>query len=122
MPLKFVIAISLLFCPSVFEAREIKHRVALKPSQREMVIAGGVPKPDDVVVYALQAQAGQHIFIRLEPDKKLVAQALLVPPSGKQVGPGAKVDFVADQSGIFQIRVIPRERSSGTFRLYLSVR
>ena len=122
MPLKFVIAISLLFCPSVFEAREIKHRVALKPSQREMVIAGGVSKPDDVVIYALQAQAGQHIFIRLEPDKKLVAQALLVPPSGKQVGPGAKVDFVADQSGIFQIRVIPRERSSGTFRLYLSVR
>jgi hypothetical protein len=87
-----------------------------------MVIAGGVSKPDDVVIYALQAQAGQHIFIRLEPDKKLVAQALLVPPSGKQVGPGAKVDFVADQSGIFQIRVIPRERSSGTFRLYLSVR
>ena len=122
MPLRFVVAISLLFCPSVFEAREIKHRVALKPNQTQMIIAGGVPKPDDVVIYALQAQAGQHIFIRVEPDKKLVAQALLVPPSGKQVGPGAEVDFVADQSGIFQIRIMPRERSSGTFRLYLSVR
>lgn len=122
MSLRFVVAASLLFFPSVFEAREIKHRVALKPSQTEMVIAGGVPKPDDVVIYTLQAQAGKHMFIRLEPDKKLVAQALLVPPSGKQVGPGAEIDFVTEESGIFQIRVIPRERSSGTFRLYLSVR
>jgi hypothetical protein len=122
MALRFVVTLFLLFCPSVFEAREIKHRIALKPSQTETVIAGGVPKPDDVVIYALPAQAGQHIFIRLEPDKKLVAQTVLVPPSGKQLGPGAKLDFVADEPGIFQIRVIPRERSSGTFRLYLSVR
>ena len=122
MALRFVVTLFLLFCPSVFEAREIRRWLALKPSQTETIIAGRVPKPDDVVVYALQAHARQHIFIRLEPDTRLVAQALLVPPSGKQVGPGAEIDLVADESGIFRIRVTPRERSSGTFRLYVSLR
>jgi hypothetical protein len=122
MRLGFVAAVALVFCVCPLQAREIEHRIVSKPGQTNTTLAGCVPKPDDVVVYVLQARAGQHFFLRLEPGPKLVAQVLLVPPSGVQVGPGAEVDHVAEESGMFRIRIIPRERSSGKFRLHLSLR
>jgi len=112
---------TLAFCVIPVEGREIIHRIALKP-QKERVIAGRIPTPDDVVVYRFEARAGQHISIRLEPAAPLIAQTQIVPPSGKALGPGAELDAVLDESGTFQIRVIPRERSSGTFRLHLILR
>lgn len=122
MSIRLVVAISLLLCTNVLESREIKHRIVLKPSQAETVIRGSIRSPDDVVDYVFEASAGQHIFIYLQPDRRLVSQALLVAPSGKQVGPGTTFDSIFEESGEFQIRILPHERTAGTFRLRLSMR
>ena len=121
MSIRLIVVISLLLCTNVLESREIKHRVVLKPNRTVKIVTGRIPSPDDVVVYVLEARAGQHIFIYLRPDRRLVSQALLVAPSGKQVGPGTTFDSIFDESGAFQIRILPRERTAGTFRLQLSM-
>ena len=56
------------------------------------------------------------------PDSLLVAQAVLLFPSGKQEGPGTDLNRSVDESGMYRIRVTPREQTSGTFQLYFSLR
>jgi len=121
MSFRFIVAISLLFCTNVLGSREIKHRVILKQGQTDTVMTGSIPSPDDVVVYVFKARAGQHIFIHLVPDRQLISQAVLVAPSGKNVQNGTIFDSILDESGAFQIRILPRERTAGTFRLRLSM-
>lgn len=93
------------------QAREIKHQIALKPGQKETDLSGCVRRPDDTPNYAFRARAGQHILVHIEPDKQLVCGAVLVSPSGKQLGPGTSFDLLASESGTFQIRILPRERT-----------
>ena len=119
MILRPVLAIALVFGPGMAEAREARHRITLKSGREETIVSGRIPSPHDVMVYVLRLRTGQHISIRLEPGAKLRAYALLRPPAGDEIGPGAKLDFDATQSGVFQIRIIPLEQTSGTFRLYL---
>ena len=84
-------------------------------------MTGSIPSPDDVVVYVFKARAGQHIFIYLLPDRQLISQAVLVAPSGKNVQNGTTFDSILNESGAFQIRILPRERTAGTFRLRLRI-
>jgi hypothetical protein len=101
------------------EAREIRHRITLKSGREETIVSGRIPSPQDLAVYILRLRTGQHLSIRLEPGATLRAYALLKPPSGDQIGPGAKLNFDVNQSGTFQIRIIALEQTSGTFRLHL---
>jgi hypothetical protein len=122
MRLRLVLVIALLFYTNASAGRDIDCRIVLKHGQTAATIRGRIPSPQDSVVYEFSAHAGQRLLIRLEPDKDLVAQALLVSPSGKQDGPGVELSRTVDESGIFHIRVTPREQSSGHFRLYLGLR
>lgn len=121
MSFRFVVAISLLFCTSVLESREIKHRVVLKPGQPETVLNGSIRSPDDAVIYIFKARAGQHIFIYLQPDRQFDARAVLVAPSGKNVQDGTIFDSILDESGTFRIRIDRRLGTAGTFQLRLSM-
>jgi hypothetical protein len=117
-----LLVVVLLVGVGVADARDIRRRIVLRPGQAEASVAGRVPRPDDVVVYDVAAPVGARVFVRLRPGARLVAQLLLVPGAGAQIGPGAELDCVVDGSGGFQVRVVPRERSAGSFRLYLRVR
>jgi hypothetical protein len=121
MTFRLVASVALLFCTNGLESREIKQRVVLKLGRTETVMTGRIPSPDDVVVYVLEARAGQQMCIYLQPNRRLVSQALLVAPSGKQIGPGTTFHSILDESGVFQIRILPREHTAGTFRLRLSL-
>ena len=118
MALRLVVTIALLFGPRMLESREIRQRIALKRGG-ETTVSGRIPTPQDIAVYVLQLRKGQHLSAQLNPGPTLRAWALLKPPSGDQIGPGAKLEFAANQSGDFQIRIIPLEQTSGTFRLHL---
>jgi hypothetical protein len=116
---RLVFTIALLFGPGMLECREIRHRIALKPGREETIVRGRIPTPQDTAVYVLRFHIGQHLSIRLDPGTTLRAYALVKPPVGEQIGPGAELDFDANQSGGFQLRIIPLEQTSGTFRLHL---
>jgi len=118
MRLRLALGIALLFGPGM-EARDIRHRITLKPGAEETILRGRIPTPQDTKVYVLRFRMGQHLSIRLDPGPTLRAYALVKPPVGEQIGPAAKLDFDANQSGDFQIRIIPLEQTSGTFRLHL---
>src|SRR5215469_15652861 len=119
MRLGLVLATALLFGPGIAETREIRHRITLKSGPEETIVSGRIASPQDVVIYVLRLRTGQQLSIRLEPGATLRAHALLKPPAGDQIGPGARLDFDASQSGDFQIRIVPLEQTSGTFRLHL---
>ena len=122
MRLRLVLTITLLFESGILESTEIRHRITLKPGREETIVRGGIPTPEDTAVYVLRFHTGQHLSIRLDPGPSLRAYALVKPPVGEQIGPGAKLEFDANQSGDFQIRIIPLEQTSGTFRLHLRTR
>src|SRR5260370_30400445 len=123
MRASFQVAFALLLLPSFLAAREYEHSIALKPGHREVTITGRLATPQDSALFTFTAHADQHISIRIKPvDRRLVIQAVLIHPSGKQDGPGTVLSSSADESGTYRIRITPREQSSGTFRLYLTVR
>jgi hypothetical protein len=101
------------------EAREISRRITLQPGREETIVRGRIPTPRDTAVYVLQFQIGQHLSLRLDPGPTLRAYALVQPPVGEQIGPGARLDFDGNESGDFRIRIIPLEQTSGTFLLHL---
>ena len=120
MTLKLVVTIALLFGPSMLESREIRHRIALKRGG-ETTVSGRIPTPQDIAVYVLQLRTGQHLSAQLNLGPTLRAWALLKAPSGDQIGPAARIDSVVTQTGMFEIRIIPLEQSSGYFRLHVGV-
>lgn len=120
MTWRLIIAIALLFGPGILESREIRHRLVLKHGG-ETTVSGRIPTPQDVAVYVLQLRAGQHLSARLNPGPTLRAWILLKPPVGDQIGPGTRVESVVNKTGIFEIRIIPLEQSSGDFRLHVRV-
>jgi hypothetical protein len=122
MRLGLLVSIVLLFCGTPSAERDIERRIVLKRHQMAASVGGRIPKPGDSVVFACTAHAGQRLFIRLQPGNNLVAQALLVLPSGKQEGPSTELSHLVNESGTLYIRVLSREQSSGSFRLYLSLR
>jgi hypothetical protein len=119
MKLKLVLAIALAFGPGITEARENRQRIVLQPGWKETIVSGRISALADTMVYILRLRTGQHLSVELELGPTLRAFVLLKPPAGNQIGPGAKIDSIVNQSGMFQIRVIPLEQSSGTFRLHL---
>ncbi|MGA7238189.1 MAG: hypothetical protein WBY44_21060 [Bryobacteraceae bacterium] len=120
MTWRLVITITLLFGPGMLESREIQHRIVLKRGG-ETTVSGRIPTPQDISVYFLQLRAGEHLSAQLNPGPTLRAWALLKPPSGDQIGPGTRIDSVVDKTGMFEIRIIPLEQSSGDFRLHVSL-
>lgn len=121
MRLTLVLTIALLFGPREVESVEIRHRIVLKRGHREAIVSGRIPTPDDIAVYFMRLQAGQHLSVELSLAPTLRAWAVLRPPSGDQIGPATRIDSVANQTGEFQIRVIPLEQTSGDFRLHVNV-
>lgn len=120
MTWKLLVTISLLLSSSALESREIRHRIVLKPGS-ETTVSGRIPTAHDVAVYVLQLRTGQHLSAQLNPGPTLRAWALLKPPGGDQIGPGTRIDSVVHKTGMFEIRIIPLEQSSGNFRLHVSV-
>jgi len=120
MTWKLVVTIALLLAPIRLESREIRHRIALKHGN-EITLSGSIPTPQDVAVYVLQLRTGQHLSAQLKPSPSLRAWALLKPPSGEQIGPGTTIDSVVKKTGMFEIRIIPLEQSSGEFALHVSL-
>jgi hypothetical protein len=120
MTLRLVVIIALLFGPGMLESREIRHRMALKRGG-ETTVSGRIPTPQDIAIYVLQLRTGQHLSAQLSPGPTLRAWALLKPPSGDQIGPGTRIDSVVNKTGMFEIRIIPLEQTSGDFRLHVSV-
>jgi hypothetical protein len=122
MRLATLLFIALLVSAGSFTGREIERRIVLKRGQTESTTKGLIPRSSDSVVYQFRADLGRRVSIRLEPDRNLIAQALLVFPSGKQDGPGTELNCTVEESGTFRIRIVPREQTWGAFRLHLSVR
>ena len=120
MTLRLVVTISLLLGSGILESREIRHRIVLRRGG-ETTVSGRIPTPQDVAVYVLKLRTGQHLSAQLSPGPTLRAWALLKPPSGDQIGPGTRIDSVVNKTGMFEIRIIPLEQSSGDFRLHVSV-
>jgi hypothetical protein len=58
--------------------------------------------------------------IRLELAPSLVAQLLVLVPSGMREGPTVEWSGTVDKSGPLYIRVIPRQQTSGSFHIYLN--
>ena len=121
MTLRLVVTIALLFGPGMLESREIRHRIALKRGG-ETTVSERIPTPQDIAVYVVQLRTGQHLSAQLNPGPTLRAWALLKPPSGDQIGPGTRIDSAVNETGMFEIRIIPLEQTSGDFRLLVSVR
>ena len=122
MRAKLVLGVALLMALSYAGGGECEHRIVLKRGQTATMMTGRILTPGDAVLFAFNAQSGQHVSIRLKPSRHLVAQAVLLFPSGKQEGPGTDLNRRVDESGTYRIRVTPREQTSGTFRLYFSLR
>ena len=120
MRIKAALAIALMLVLGRVNATEIHRRIVLKSEHQETVVSGRIPHPSDTAVFALRLPEG-HFFLQLDPGPSLRAFALLKPPTGPQVGPGAKLDYVVQKTGMFQIRIVPREQTSGTFQLRLSL-
>jgi hypothetical protein len=120
MTRKLVVIIAILLGQHTLESREIRHRIALKDGS-DITLSGRIPTPQDVAVFVLQLRTGQHLSAQLKPGPTLRAWALLKPPSGEQIGPGTTIDSVVKKTGMFEIRIIPLEQSSGNFRLRVSV-
>ena len=120
MTLRLAVTIALLFGPGILESREIRHRIALKRGG-ETTVSGRLPTTQDIAVYVLQLRSGEHLSAELIPGSTLRAWAVLKPPSGDQIGPGTRIDSVVTKTGMFEIRIIPLEQTSGDFRLHVSV-
>jgi hypothetical protein len=121
MALRLVVIIALLFGPGMLDSREIRHRMALRRAD-ETTVSGRIPTPQDIAIYVLQLRTGQHFSAQLNPAPTLRAWVLLKPPSGDQIGPGTRIDSAVNETGMFEIRIIPLEQTSGDFRLLVSVR
>jgi hypothetical protein len=119
---RLVLCVALLLAPSYTEGGTFAHRIILKRGQTAVTMTGRIPTPGDVVLFVFKAQSGQHVSIRLQPNRHLVTQAVLLYPSGKQAGPGTDLNCNVDESGTYRIRVTPREQTAGTFRLYFHLR
>ena len=119
--MRLFVLIALLLLPAA--AREFDYRVILKGSRTEATAKGHLPRPEDSALFSFSARAGQHVSIRVTPiTRGLVTQAVLIYPSGQQDGPGVVLNSDATETGTYRIRVIPREQTTGKFRLYLHVR
>ena len=109
--------------PIFAAAREFDYRIILKGSRAEATAKGYLARSEDSALFSFSARAGQHVSIRVTPlTRQLVTQAVLIYPSGQQDGPGVVLNSDATETGTYRIRVIPREQTTGKFRLYLHVR
>lgn len=121
MRMKLLLFIALGLLALCSEAREIQCRIPLKPGQSEATVKGRIHGPSDWVLCAFTGRSGQHFAMRLEPGKDLVAQMVLVAPSGKQEGPGTNLTGSLDESGTYHIRITPREQTRGGFKLHFQL-
>lgn len=120
--LQVALSLSLVCAPSRADAREIAHLMVLKPGRSGNVISGRLTGADESVAYLLRVQAGQHLSLRLKPLSGLIAQLLIVPPAGDQIGPGADLDMDIARSGTIRIRVVRRQGTAGRFRLHVQIK
>ena len=105
------------------QARDYQRTILLKRGQRSTSSVMRLPSPGDSGVFSFEAHSGQHVLIEIKPiSRSLITQAVLICPSGKQYGPGQKMDQDLEESGTYQIRVVARQQTSGSFRVSLTLR
>jgi hypothetical protein len=121
MRIKLLLLIALGLLGLCSEAREIHCRIPLKPGQSETSVKGRMDTPSDWVLCAFTGRSGQHFAISLHPGKNLVAQMVLLAPSGKQEGPGTNLTGSLTESGTYHIRITPREQTWGGFKLHFQL-
>ena len=117
-----LVAGALLPSASPLAAREAERPLAFGHGRAVTATRGLLRSPEDSVVYRFHVRFGQRIGIRLIPGRSLVAQAVLIAPSGMEEGPGADLRVTARETGTFGVRVTARQGTSGGFRLVLEVR
>ena len=99
---------------------EIHRRIVLAKNGTGATVTGRIPRTSDAVVYEFACLAGRHYSIRLEPGRELVAQAILILPSGIEDGPGVELAVDGSEAGTCRIRIVPRQQTAGSFRLKIA--
>jgi hypothetical protein len=122
MQAKFCLVLALLATAGLLAGREYARRIVLRHGQTNAVFAARIPAPGDSVVFSFSARAGQNLSVHLKPQRNLVAQAVLIYPSGQQDGPGTDLTASLKEAGNYKLRIMGREQTSGTFRLAFGLR